>query len=182
MSKARALCRLISAPARQLQRANLRSTTRNLTNFPSSLPPKGSFYSAIPTILPDDHSEIPSAEVLSRLSIFDAFPRPQASEQERAVEKGQGKENVQDRKDGGDSQVHTPIVNGGRGYKSEPSPERSPLTEVDSAAGDATENTDLQEAGTGGGTSGYWGDHGGGANAGGSVGEFGVFGGFDGSA
>lgn len=95
------------------------------------------------------------------------------------MRKGQEKENVQDRMDKGDSQVHTPIINGERGYKSETSPERNPLTEVDSAAGDATQNTDLQEAGTGGGTSGYWGDHGNGANAGGSVGEFGVFGGFD---
>lgn len=98
------------------------------------------------------------------------------------MRKGQEKENVQNRKDEGNSQVHTPIINGERGYKSETSPGRNPLTEVDSAAGDAgdaTQNTNLQEAGTGGGTSGYWGDHGNGANAGGSVGEFGVFGGFD---
>ncbi|KAL2039749.1 hypothetical protein N7G274_007608 [Stereocaulon virgatum] len=128
---------------------------------------------------PDEQSDIPSAEVLSRLSIFEVFPRPQASDQARAVTKGQEKENVQDRKDEGDSQVHTPIIHGGRGYKSKTSPGRKPLTEVDSAAGDATENTDLQGAGTGGDTSGYWGDHGSGSNAGGSIGELGVLGGFD---
>ena len=54
--------------------------------------------------------------------------------------------------------------------------------DVDSTARNAIENTDSRETDVGGSVSEHGEDYGGGADAGGSVGDFGGFGGFDGGA
>ena len=93
--------------------------------------------------------------------------------------KGQEKKEAEEKKNESDSQAHKPVIDGRYGYGSEASPGQPPLKDVDSTARNAIKNTDSQAADVGGSASGHGGDYGGGADAGGSVGDFGGFAGFD---